>query len=332
VALVTLGSVWGGRVASALPDADGDGWVNGLDLCPYFNSANLSDSDVNGIGNACECGDQNGDGTVNVQDIVAISAAIFDPAKITPLCDTNNDGACNVSDIIGANRKIFGQPAYCSRDPLPRAALVIGSQQSDIRRAPTRLFESAMGNLVADALRLAYPGAGIDGALTNSGGLRADLVFAQSSAGELPGEITWGEVFSVLPFGNRSVILTLSGAQLEAAFVNGFSPFCHPAFPGGTGRFPQVSGLRVRFSCNGVTPSIVGMWKTAGGSATPIASGDTVRIVTNDFLFSGGDGYAVFAGGTNVQRPGHLLLQLTIEHIARNSPVQAAVEGRILGP
>jgi len=42
--------------------------------------------------------------------------------------------------------------------------------------------------------------------------------------GEQPGEITWGEMFSVLPFGNRSVILTLTGAQLETAFLNGFAP------------------------------------------------------------------------------------------------------------
>ncbi|MBK6335961.1 MAG: hypothetical protein IPF60_09395 [Betaproteobacteria bacterium] len=47
-------------------------------------------------------------------------------------------------------------------------------QAIDIKRAPSRLFESAMGNLVADAMRLKYPG--VDAAYTNSGGLRADLV------------------------------------------------------------------------------------------------------------------------------------------------------------
>ena len=99
---------------------------------------------------------------------------------------------------------------------------VIGTQQFDIKRAPTRLFESAMGNMVADAMRLKYPG--VDAAYTNSGGLRQDLLVAPPSAGEQPGEITWGEMFSVLPFGNRSVILTLTGAQLEQAFINGFTP------------------------------------------------------------------------------------------------------------
>ncbi len=105
---------------------------------------------------------------------------------------------------------------------------VIGTQQFDIKRRPTPLFESAMGNMVADAMRVKYPG--VDAAITNSGGLRADLNCSPPSAGEQPCEITWGEMFAVLPFGNRTVIETLTGAQLEQAFLNGFSPACNPAF------------------------------------------------------------------------------------------------------
>ena len=131
---------------------------------------------------------------------------------------------------------------------------VIGTQSVDIRRDPARLSESAMGNLVADAMRDKYPG--VDAALTNSGGLRADILSSPPSAGEQPGEITWGEVFAVLPFGNRTVIETLTGEQLRAALVNGFQPACDPAFPGGTGRFPQVAGLRVTYTCNGTTPAV----------------------------------------------------------------------------
>jgi 2',3'-cyclic-nucleotide 2'-phosphodiesterase (5'-nucleotidase family) len=210
---------------------------------------------------------------------------------------------------------------------------VIGTQANDITRAPTRLFESEMGNLVTDAMRAKYPG--VDAAFTNSGGLRADVVFAPPSAGEQPGEITWGEMFAVLPFGNRTTILTLTGAQLQTAFVNGFTPFCQPGFPGGTGRFPQVSGLRVTFSCNGTTPVVTGMWKTPqgiGGPETAIGQGDTVRLVTNDFMFGGGDGYTVFAQGTNVQQPGDALLDVAIDYVTANSPVDPQVEGRIVGP
>ena len=208
---------------------------------------------------------------------------------------------------------------------------VIGSQQFDIRRAPTRLFESAMGNMVADAMRLKYPG--VDAAYTNSGGLRADLLVTPPSAGELPGQITWGEMFAVLPFQNRTVILTLTGAQLEQAFLNGFSPKCNVAIA--TGRFPQISGLKVQYHCNGLVPVIDGMWKApngVGGTLIPILPTDSVRFVTNDFMYTGGDGYTVFAQGTNVLQPGDDLLEVTIDYVAANSPVGPVVEGRIVGP
>jgi 2',3'-cyclic-nucleotide 2'-phosphodiesterase (5'-nucleotidase family) len=206
---------------------------------------------------------------------------------------------------------------------------VIGTQQFDIKRAPTRLFESAMGNMVADAMRLKYPG--VDAAYTNSGGLRADLNCAPPSAGEQPCEITWGEMFAVLPFGNRTTILTLTGAQLEQAFLNGFSPVCNAAIA--TGRFPQISGLKVTYTCNGTTPVVTGMWKTPqgiNGPAIPIGPADSVRFVTNDFMYTGGDGYTVFSQGTNVLQPGDDLLQVAIDYVTANSPVGPVIEGRIV--
>jgi 2',3'-cyclic-nucleotide 2'-phosphodiesterase (5'-nucleotidase family) len=209
---------------------------------------------------------------------------------------------------------------------------VIGTQLNDITRAPDRLHESEMGNLVADSMRDKYPG--VDAAYTNSGGLRQNLFFAPTGA-EQAGEITWGEVFAVLPFGNRSVILTLTGAQLEQAFINGFTPYCNIGFAGGTGRFPQVSGLKVEFGCNGLVPVIEGMWKApngVGGTLTPIGPTDPVRIVTLDFMYTGGDGYTAFAGATNVAQPGDDLLQVTIDYITANSPVDPVVDGRIVEP
>ncbi|GAA4725226.1 hypothetical protein GCM10023350_04630 [Nocardioides endophyticus] len=205
---------------------------------------------------------------------------------------------------------------------------VVGTQANDILRAPTRLLESEMGNLVADAMRLKYPG--VDAAYTNSGGLRQDLVCTPPSAGEQPCEITWGEMFAVLPFGNRTTILTLTGAQLRTAFLNGFSPVCDSLV--NTGRFPQVSGLRVTFHCAGATPVVDGMWKTPDGIAgtqIPIGDGDSVRLVTNDFMYTGGDGYTVFGQGTDVLQPGDDLMQVATDYVTANSPVDPVVEGRL---
>jgi 2',3'-cyclic-nucleotide 2'-phosphodiesterase (5'-nucleotidase family) len=208
---------------------------------------------------------------------------------------------------------------------------VIGTQQFDIKRDPTRLHESAMGNMVADAMREKYPG--VDAAYTNSGGLRADLNCSPPSAGEGDCEITWGEVFAVLPFGNRTVIETLTGAQLKAGFLNGFSPFCNAAIS--TGRFPQISGLKVQFHCDGTTPVIDGLWNAplgVSGPLTQVGDADLIRFVTNDFMYTGGDGYTAFTAGTNVLQPGDDLMQVVIDYIAAHSPVGPVVDGRIVGP
>lgn len=208
---------------------------------------------------------------------------------------------------------------------------VIGTQVADILRAPSRLFESAMGNLISDAMLEKYPG--IDAALTNSGGLRADLVCSPPSAGEDVCEITWGEMFAVLPFGNRTVIATYTGDQLTAAFMNGFLPFCNSAIS--TGRFPQVAGLKVEFHCNGTNPVVDGIWKTPdgiGGTHIPVGPADTVRLVTNDFMFGGGDGYTMLGAGSNVLFPGDGLLEISVDFVTAHSPVNPQVEGRIIGP
>lgn len=98
-------------------DRDLDALGDLCDSCPDYNSSQTRDTDGNGIGDVCECGDANGDGRVDVLDLIAISRAIFDPELATPLCDSNYDGLCRISDVIGAYRKLFGEPAYCSRYP-----------------------------------------------------------------------------------------------------------------------------------------------------------------------------------------------------------------------
>lgn len=209
--------------------------------------------------------------------------------------------------------------------------VVMGTQSCDIVRDPARLRESAMGNLVADALRAKYPG--VEAALINSGSLRQDLRFNQISQGEAPGEITCGELFAVLPFGNVNVILTLTGDQLRQALESGLSPACNPSV--GTGRFPQVAGLKITYLCNGTSVMVTGMWKTPqgiGGPQIPIGPTDTIRLVTNDFMYGGGDGYTILQQGTNVVQPGDLLLTALVEYVQAHSPICHATEGRITQP
>jgi len=103
----------------AAQDADRDGVPGAADNCPLWPNPLQADSDGNGIGDGCECGDQNGDHRVDVRDLIAINQAIFDPSRRTALCDTDFDGDCDVGDILGVRHRIFGGAAHCGRNPPP---------------------------------------------------------------------------------------------------------------------------------------------------------------------------------------------------------------------
>ena len=78
-----------------------------------------------------------------------------------------------------------------------------------------------------------------------------------------------------------------------------------------------------------MVPVIDSMFKTATGTDVPIGPTDSVRFVTNDFMYTGGDGYTVFAQGTNVAQPGDDLLTVAIDYITAKLAGQPAVAGRI---
>jgi 2',3'-cyclic-nucleotide 2'-phosphodiesterase (5'-nucleotidase family) len=183
-----------------------------------------------------------------------------------------------------------------------------------------RSCESLIGDLVTDAIRSQY---GTDFALTNSGGLRADLTcpagaadpngndFCPASlypvpdaAGQYP--ITRGQVLGVLPFGNVSATLTINGAELKDYLETAVSSL--PAT--GNGRFGQVSGLcftfdvqgaPAQFGTNGIMIAGTGsrvmsaVRQAADGSCTGAAitlnASVNYTLTTNDFTAAGGDGY-----------------------------------------
>jgi hypothetical protein len=243
-----------------------------------------------------------------------------DPARDRCICSTASrcdDGEACTLDSCSEDT--------CVNEPVP--ACVVGSQQFDIRRDPARLQESALGNLVADSLRWRHSSA--DAALVQSGALRQDFLCLPPVHGEAPCEITFDEAFAVLPFGNLAALITVTGAELTTALVNGLSPVCNAAVS--ATRFPQVSGLVVEFTCSGLTPVITGLWRAPdgpGGTLTAIGPEDSLRLATIDFLAEGGDGYSVF---TPIPREtGESLLLSLTAYIRATSPVGQTVEGRIV--
>ena len=162
---------------------------------------------------------------------------------------------------------------------------VVGETPAPIEgsAAYCRTQECAMGNLVTDAMLAKVKDQDITIAITNGGGLRASID---------AGPITMGEVLTVLPFQNTLATFTLKGADIVAALENGVSQV-----ETGGGRFPQVAGLEFDWSLAGEAGKsrIKAVRVVSKGETTPIDPGKDYRVVTNNFMRNGGDGYSVFA-------------------------------------
>lgn len=222
----------------------------------------------------------------------------------------------------------------------------IGSSTKFIPRADQcgggtgRTCESLIGDVVADAMQKAYSGIGVQFAITNSGGIRADLTCPTTDlAGDFcpaytppPYVITRGQNLAVLPFGNIVVSLTVNGAELKSMLENGVSL----AESGSQGRFPQVSGLCFTYDIAAAPGSRVTGAVTADASgnctATPVdlTAASSYKIVENDFMATGGDGYPDFASRMTTQ---DIMEQVVADYITANSPltpfVNASPNGRI---
>jgi 2',3'-cyclic-nucleotide 2'-phosphodiesterase (5'-nucleotidase family) len=225
----------------------------------------------------------------------------------------------------------------------PTMARVIGSALQPIPRADAcgmetgRTCESLIGDIVADALRTTY---GTDFAITNSGGIRADLTcppeggeFCPEATGELP--ITEGQILTVLPFGNVAVTVEVSGAELKAMLEAGVA-----AMPAASGAFPQVSGLCFTYDIDAEPGSrVTGAVRQAAdgmcsGEAIDLSDAATHTIATNDFTAAGGDNYPTIISRAATR---DLLASVVSAYVAGESllslpgePLDPKIEGRIV--
>jgi 5'-nucleotidase len=204
----------------------------------------------------------------------------------------------------------------------PIANRVIGSITADITRTTNPAGESALGDVIADAQLAATASAGAQAAFMNPGGIRADLTYAGSAAGEGNGNVTYGEAFTVQPFGNSLVTMTLTGAQIDQLLEQQFD---NPT--AGQTRILQVSnGVTYTWSASAPTGSKVDQILTNG---TPIDPNATYRITVNSFLAEGGDNFTVLTQGTN-RLGGAIDLDALVDYFAANSPVPPGPQNRIV--
>jgi 5'-nucleotidase len=150
------------------------------------------------------------------------------------------------------------------------------------------VVDSAAGRLIADAQLAATRAPELGGAqiaFMNPGGIRSDL----ECKGASPCTVTFGQVFTMQPFGNSLVVMTLSGAQikklLESQQKGAETTMLQPS-----------EGLSYTWQSDAIVGDHVRDLKLDG---EPIAADKPYRITVNSFMAEGGDGFVTLVKGTD---------------------------------
>lgn len=175
---------------------------------------------------------------------------------------------------------------------------------------------SEMGLVLADAHLAATADPLLGGAqiaFMNLGGVRDDLGFAKTGAEPVDGIVTYGEAFSVQPFGNNLVVLSLTGAQikalLEQQFIEGLEPYILQMSQGFSYTYSESAPIGSKIDPASIT--------LEGVTIDPAQS---YRVATIGFLADGGDGFSVFLDGTD--RVGGVTdMDALVAYFAGNSPI-----------
>ncbi|WP_261305148.1 bifunctional metallophosphatase/5'-nucleotidase [Paenibacillus andongensis] len=191
----------------------------------------------------------------------------------------------------------------------------IGSTQTelDVMKSSQRKKETAIGDLVADAMK-DYTKA--DAAIINGGGIRAERIFPV-------GPLTKRDILDAMPFTNYVEKLDITGDQLYQALENGVSQI-----ESGAGRFPQVSGIQFLYNPK-LTPGARVLDVKVNGQ--PLDRKKHYAISVVDFVAEGGDGYDVLKGSKVLldKNAGPVLSKVVADFIQQKGTVAPKVEGRI---
>jgi 5'-nucleotidase/UDP-sugar diphosphatase len=235
----------------------------------------------------------------------------------------------------GAARQVSWSPTFRVNDsraatPDPEVAAIVKGYETELskeldieiatlaapldsRTGVIRTQETAIGNLISDAIR-ASTGAQL--AITNAGGIRANK---QYTAGY---KLTRRDVLSELPFGNATIMVQITGKDVKDAIENGLAPA-----PQGSGRFPQVSGLTFEADIKRPVGQRVVSISVEG---KPIDEAANYTVASNNFMLAGGDGYTSLARGRTLigLTDGKLMANEVMVYLRRLGTVDAKVEGR----
>ncbi len=179
----------------------------------------------------------------------------------------------------------------------------------DGERQDVRTGETNLGNLIGEAMLWKT---GADIAFTNGGGIRASIP---------EGEITVGDIISVLPFGNYVVTKELKGSEIIEAIEHGISDY-----PATKGAFPQIAGMKVQFDPSANPGERV--IRAVMNSGEEILHDKNYVVATNDFIAAGGDDYRMFK---NKAEAGNFegLDEVLIDYIKAKGITEIKKDGRM---
>lgn len=205
----------------------------------------------------------------------------------------------------------------------PKTSRVIGKITGDIVRSANKAGESPLGNLLADSQLSATAGDG-DGkaviAMMNPGGIRTDMIASQITGGEAVGDVTYGESFSVQPFGNNLVTLTMTGADLIEVLEQQFD---NPG-PGANRILSASKGFTYTWTASAPLGKKVSDVKLNGKNLDPKVG---YRVTANNFLTDGGDKFTAFIKGKD--RLGGVVDLDALEAVLKKGPVSPPATDRI---
>ncbi len=199
-----------------------------------------------------------------------------------------------INNELEADPEVEAEVAYWAEQVAPYVEQLVGYSNVDLVRDYNA--ESNVGDLVADSMLWKadeYDDGEVNGsvdiAFTNPGGLRADILAPEGV--ELPYEVTWGDTFNVLPFGNTLFLMDLTGEQIQTLLDQSAT-----LYKG----ILQTAGATWYWynDCNCDAPTNSGAYGAMVGGE-PLDPEETYRVVTNNFLAGGQDGWVTFADGTD---------------------------------
>ncbi|MGF7123254.1 5'-nucleotidase [Rhodococcus sp. BE178] len=193
----------------------------------------------------------------------------------------------------------------------------VGAVTADITREPGTGGESPLGDLIADAQLEAARGRGAQIALTNPGGVRADLLAGDDDT------VTFGDAYQVQPFANSLQVRTLTGAQLKEVLEQQFQP----RDDGSVLELILAPSATLTYRIDRRSPigSRIADIRLDGG---PVDPDGLYRVAVNKFLADGGDGFTALRDGTEPASAGTDLDALTA-YLESHSPVAPPAPGRI---